>query len=94
MCQDPDMSKCVHVVWRVDGQGCSITLGIVIGNEGVRGTAVAGRIPVGLWGVKGRDAAVLEGGLDAESVLEGLGLANGRIFARSDFPGPVVINLE
>ena len=44
--------------------------------------------------MEGRDAIVLEGGLDVESVLEGLGLANHGIFARGDFPSPVVINLE
>lgn len=94
MCQNPHMSKCVHVVWRVGRQCCTVTFGIVVGDEGVRGTAVGGRIPVGLWGMKGRDAIGLKGGLDVKSVLEGLDLANPGIFGRSDFPGPVVIDLE
>lgn len=45
MCQDPDVSKGVHVVWGVDVQGLAIAFRIVVGNEGVRGTAVTGRIP-------------------------------------------------
>lgn len=35
MCQDPHMSKRVHVVCRVDCQGLSITFGIMVGDEGV-----------------------------------------------------------
>ena len=94
MCQNPDMGECVHVVCRGGGQCRPVTLGIVVGDEGVRGSAVAGRIPVGLWVVKGSDAVGLEGGLDVESVLEGLHLADTGVFGRSDLPGPVVIDLE
>jgi len=93
VCQDPYMSKRVHVAGGASCQGLSITFGVMIGNEGVGGTAVAGRISIGFWATKGSDTTVLEGGLEVESVLEGLGLSDPRVFARSD-PGPTtVINL-
>jgi len=46
MCQDPHMSECVHVVCRVNRQGSPITFGVMVGNEAVGGTTVAGRISV------------------------------------------------
>ena len=91
--QDPHVSKCVHVVCGADCQGFSITFGVMIGNEGVGGTAVAGRISAGLWATKGSDTIVLEGGLEVESVLEGLGLTDPRVFARSNSGTATVINL-
>ena len=93
MCQDPHMSKCVDVICRVNCQGASITFGIVIDNESVGGGAVAGRISIGLWGTEGSDAIVLEGGLEGESVLEGLGLTKPRVFAGSNSGSATVINL-
>jgi len=93
VCQDPHMSKCVHIVCRVDRQGSAIAFGIVVSDEGVGRATVAGRISVGLWTAKGSDATALEGGLEGESVLEGLGLTDPRIFARSDSSSATVVNL-
>jgi len=93
VCQDPHMSKCVHVICGVGGQGFAIAFGIVVGDEGVGRATVTGRISVGLWTTKGSDATVLEGGLEGESVLEGLGLTDPRIFARSDSSSAAVVNL-
>ena len=93
MGQDPHMSKCVHVVCGVDRQGVPIAFGIMVDNEGVGRTAVAGRIPIGFWAAKGSDTPALEGGLEGKSVLEGLGLAKPRVFARSDSGPATVINL-
>ena len=94
MCQDPHMSKCVHVVCRVNRQGSPTTFGVMVGNEGVGGTAVAGRISIGLWATKGSDTAVLEGGLEGESVLERLGLTDPCVFTRSNSGSATVINLR
>jgi len=93
VCQDPHMSKCVHVVCGVDRQGFAVAFGIVVSDEGVGRAAVAGRISVGLWTAKGSDATAFEGGLEGESVLEGLGLTNPRILARSDSSSATVVNL-
>lgn len=66
----------------------------MVGNEGVGGTAVAGRISIGLWATKGSDTAVLEGGLEGESVLERLGLTDPCVFTRSNSGSATVINLR
>jgi len=93
MCQDPHMSKCVYVVCGVNRQGPPITFGVMVGNECVGGTAIAGGISLGFWATKGSDTAVLEGRLEGESVLERLGLTNPRVFARSNSGSATVINL-
>jgi len=93
MRQDPHVSKRVHVVCGVDCQGASIAFGVVIGNEGVGGTAVAEGISIGLWATKGDDTTVLEGGLEGESVLEGLDLTKSRVFGRSNSGSATVIDL-
>ena len=92
MDQDPHMSKCVHVCG-FDRQGVPVAFGIMVYNEGVGRTAVAGRIPIGFWAAKGSDTPALEGGLEGKSVLEGLGLAKPRVFARSNSDPATVINL-
>ena len=62
-------------------------------DEGVGRTTVAGRISLGLWTAKGNDTTVLKGGLEGESVLEGLNLTNPRVFARIYSSPAAVINL-
>lgn len=93
VCQNPHVSKCVHVVWRVDGQGLTVAFRIVVGDEGIGGTAVTGRVSLGLWIKKGCDAIVLEGGLEIESVLEGLDLTERSVFAWDDTGPSTVVNL-
>ena len=93
MGQDPDVSKGVHVVRGVDRQGCTIAFGIMVHNECVGGTTVAGRITIGLWGMEGGDTLILEGGLEGEGILEGLCLTNPGVFAGSDSRSATVIDL-
>jgi len=93
MCQDPHMGKCVHVVCGGGCQCLAITFGIMVDDEGVGGTTVTGRIAIGLWATKGSDAIALEGGLEGESVLEGLGLTKSCIFARSNSGPATVVDL-
>jgi hypothetical protein len=92
MGQDPHVSKRVHACG-VKCQGISIAFGVMIGNEGVGRTAVAGRISSGPWATKGSDTTVLEGALEVESVLEGLDLADLRVFGGSNSGSATVINL-
>jgi len=62
----------------------------MIGDKGVGGTAVIGRIAFGLWATEGSDPIGFEGGFEVESILEGLNLTKTRIFAGSN-PGPATI---
>ena len=94
MCQDPDVSKCVYVVCRAGCQCLAVAFGIVVGDEGVGGTTVTGRIAIGLWVTKRGDATVLEGGLEVESVLECLNLTKPCVFARSDAGSATVVDLQ
>jgi hypothetical protein len=65
----------------------------MIGDEGVGGTTVAGRIAIGLWATEGSDTIGLEGGLEVESVLEGLDLTDSGVFAGSNSGSTTVENL-
>lgn len=65
----------------------------MVDDECVGGTTVAGRITIGLWATKGSDTPALEGGLEVESILEGLGLTNPSVFARSDSGPATIIDL-
>ena len=65
----------------------------MVGDEGVGGATVAGRIPTGLWATKGSDTVVLEGVLDVESVLEGLDLTDPCVFGGGDSTSATVVNL-
>ena len=93
VCQDPHMSKCIHVVCGAGCQGITVTFRIMVGNEGVGGTTVAERIAVGLRATKGSDTTALEGGLEGESVLEGLDLTDPCIFVRSNSGPATVVDL-
>jgi hypothetical protein len=66
----------------------------VVGDKGVGGTAVGGRIAIGLWVAKGSDTTSLEGGLEVESVLKGLNLTKPCIFAGGNSRSATVINLS
>ena len=94
MCQDPHMSECVHIVCGAGCQCLAVTFGIMVGDEGVGGTTVTGRIAIGLWTTKGSDPVGLEGGLEVESVLKGLDLTEPCIFGRSNAGSSTIVNLH
>lgn len=94
MCQDPHVSKRVHVVWGGGSQGLTIAFRIMVGDEGVGGAAITGRITLGLWATKGGDTIVLEGRLEIESVLEGLDLTKPSVFTRGNTGAATVVNLQ
>ena len=93
MGQDPYVSKCVRVACRVDCQSSPITFGIMVGDERVGGTAITGRVAIGLWTTERSNATALEGGFDVESILEGLELTDPCIFPRSNSGSAAVVDL-
>ena len=93
MSQDPDVSERVHVVRGVDGESLTVAFGIMVGDEGVGGTTVAGRITLGLWTTKGSETAGLESRLEIESVLEGLDLTEPGVFTGGDTRSAAVVDL-
>jgi hypothetical protein len=93
VCQDPHVSKCVHVVCGVDGQGLAVAFGVMVGDERVGETAVTGRISPGLWAAKGSDTIVLEGRLEIKCVLEGFDLTKPSVFAGGNTVPATVVNL-
>jgi len=93
VCQDPHVGERVHVVCGARCQCLPVTFGIMVGDEGVGGTTVTGRIAIGLWATKGSDPVGLEGGLEVESVLEGLDLTKPCIFGGSNSASTTIVNL-
>jgi hypothetical protein len=92
--QDPNVSEGVDVVWRVGVQGVSVTLRIVVRDECVGSAAGAGRVAVGFRVLERRDSAVLECGLESESILEGLSLTESGVFSGGDASSSTVVNLQ
>ena len=92
--QDPNVSEGIGVVRRVDVQCRAVTFRVVVDDKRVGRVAGAGRITVGLGVLKRGNSVLFECGLEGESVLEGLSLAEPGVFSRDDTSSSTVVNLQ
>ena len=92
--QDPNVSEGIGVVRRVDVQRRAVTFRVVVDDKRVGRVAGAGRVTVGLGVLKRGNSVLFECGLEGESVLEGLSLAEPGVFSRDDPSSSTVVNLQ
>jgi hypothetical protein len=94
MSQDPDVSEGIDIVRRVSVQGIAIAFRIVVGDESVGTTAGAGGVAVGFGVLERGDSAILECGLEGESVLESFSLTESSVFSGGDAWSSTIVDLK